>query len=100
MLYDPKTKPGVSNLLGILGACTGEDPERLADRYEQYGPLKNDTADAVVEMLDPIRTRLEELRADPAETARLLTLGATKASETAVPVMERVLASVGLLPRG
>src|SRR6478736_4795799 len=38
--YDPETKPGVSNLLSILGACTGEEPSVLADRYSRYGDLK------------------------------------------------------------
>ncbi|MEY4229199.1 MAG: tryptophanyl-tRNA synthetase, partial [Actinomycetota bacterium] len=37
--YDRAAKPGVSNLLEILSACTGESPEALADRYTQYGPL-------------------------------------------------------------
>src|SRR3546814_14105675 len=38
--FDPATKPGVSNLLSILAACTGDTPEALAGRYSQYGPLK------------------------------------------------------------
>jgi tryptophanyl-tRNA synthetase len=98
--WDPAGKPGVSNLLGILGAATGRDPESLADDYSQYGPLKGDTADAVVAMLEPIQQRFAELRGDPAETARLLRLGADKATEVAVPVLERATAAIGLLPRG
>ena len=42
--YDPKAKPGVSNLLSILGAATDRDPADLADNYSMYGPLKADTA--------------------------------------------------------
>jgi tryptophanyl-tRNA synthetase len=38
--YDWVKKPGVSNLLSILGATTEMDPEILAERYHQYGPLK------------------------------------------------------------
>ena len=52
-------KPGVSNLLSILAASTGESPEALADRYSQYGPLKEDTAAAVIELLRPIQERYE-----------------------------------------
>jgi len=98
--FDPVAKPGVSNLLSILGACTGREPEALAQEYSQYGPLKADTAEAVVDLLRPIQERFFLLRDDPAETARLLALGAAKASAIAVPVMDRVLAHVGLLPRG
>lgn len=97
--WDPTGKPGVSNLLGILGACTGRDPESLADDYQQYGPLKSDTADAVVSMLEPIQARLEELRSDPGETNRLLAQGADKARSVAAPVLERTLTSIGLQPR-
>ena len=98
--FDPVAKPGVSNLLSILGACTGREPGALAQEYSQYGPLKADTAEAVVDLLRPIQERFFLLRDDPAETARLLALGAAKASAIAVPVMDRVLAHVGLLPRG
>jgi tryptophanyl-tRNA synthetase len=97
--FDPAGKPGVTNLLSILGACTMRDPEALADDYEQYGPLKNDTADAVVELLRPIQERFTHLRDDQAETERLLRLGAEKATAVAEPVMARALAHIGLLPR-
>lgn len=97
--WDPAAKPGVSNLLGILGACTGRSPEELAGGYEQYGPLKADTAEAVVALLEPIQSRLGELRADPAETTRLLAGGAEKAREIAVPVLDRVVCNLGLQPR-
>ena len=68
--YDPAAKPGVSNLLSILAAATDGDPEALADRYEQYGPLKADTAAAVIELLRPIQARHAELVADPTALAR------------------------------
>jgi tryptophanyl-tRNA synthetase len=97
--FDPVGKPGVSNLLSILGACTGRDPVELAGQYPQYGPLKNDTAEAVVELLRPIQERFAVLRDDRAETERLLRLGADKAAAVAVPVLARALAHIGLLPR-
>src|SRR5690606_22334912 len=74
--YDPAAKPGVSNLLSILGAATGRSPEQVAEGYEQYGPLKADTAEAVVELIRPIQDRVAELRKDPAQTAALLGTGA------------------------
>jgi len=94
--YDPETKPGVSNLLSILAAATGGDPEALAERYQQYGPLKADTAEAVVELLRPVQQRFAELAADPAETARILALGADKARKTAATKMSLVRDRLGL----
>jgi tryptophanyl-tRNA synthetase len=96
--FDPEEKPGVSNLLSILAALTDKDPEALADGYQQYGPLKADTADAVLEALAPIQARFAELAADPAETARLLELGAAKARAIAAGTLARAQAAVGLLP--
>ncbi len=97
--FDPAAKPGVSNLLSILGACTGRNPEEAAAGYTQYGPLKADTAAAVLATLEPIQQRFAELAADPAETARLLAVGAGKAAALSTPVLARASEAIGLLPR-
>lgn len=96
--FDRATKPGVSNLLEILAVCRGTTPEALAPSYSQYGPLKNDTGEAVVELLAPIRTRYRELMNDQAELARLLHLGADKARRVASATLARAYANIGLLP--
>lgn len=95
--YDPAGKPGVSNLLSIFAAATDGDPEKLADGYTQYGQLKVDTAEAVIELLAPMQRRFTELQADPAETARLLALGADKARAIAATTLSRAKANIGLL---
>lgn len=95
--YDVVAKPGVSNLLSILSACTGEAPEALAGKYTQYGPLKADTAAAVIEVLTPVQTRFAEVRADEAELRRILSRGAEKAEAIAAVTMHRARAAVGLL---
>lgn len=94
--YDPDAKPGVSNLLSILAAATGGDPEALAAGYTQYGPLKADCAAAVIELLRPIQQRHAELMSDPAEVAGLLHQGATKAEAVASVVLERVHRNLGI----
>ena len=95
--YDVADKPGVSNLLSILGAATGQTPEAAAAGIERYGDLKAATADAVVEMLAPIQARYHELAADPAETSRLLALGADKARSVARATLDRARTNLGLL---
>jgi tryptophanyl-tRNA synthetase len=97
--YDVAAKPGVSNLLSILAACTGRTPQDLAGDYSQYGPLKADTAAAVVALLEPVQQRYAELSADPAHTARLLDQGADKAQKLAAATLARARAAMGLLPR-
>jgi tryptophanyl-tRNA synthetase len=93
--YDPAAKPGVSNLLSILAAATGGDPEALADRYHQYGPLKADTADALIALLEPVQARYTEL--DPTAIAEALQTGADKARAIAEVVMDRARDAIGLL---
>ncbi len=95
--YDVASRPGVANLLSILAAATGREPAAVAQGYSQFGPLKTDTAEAVVELLRPIQTRYRELAEDPAETQRLLTKGADKAGAKAAEVLARAKASIGLL---
>ncbi len=96
--YDPTAKPGVSNLLGILGTITGRSPESVAADYTRYGPLKADTADAVVELLVPVQVRYRELASDPGAVAKLLRTGADRANEVASATAARADAAIGLLP--
>jgi tryptophanyl-tRNA synthetase len=97
--WDPVAKPGVSNLLAILAACTGAEPKELADRYDQYGPLKADAAEAVVEALRPVQSRYAALAADPGTVEAILGAGAAKAEAVAEVTMTKVRDAVGLLPR-
>lgn len=96
--FDRIEKPGVSNLLEILAACTGDTPEALAGGYTQYGPLKNDAGEAVVELLRPIQARYHELIADRGELQSLLRKGAGKARLVASATLARAQAAVGMLP--
>ncbi|MFB8401770.1 tryptophan--tRNA ligase [Streptomyces sp. NPDC055912] len=98
--YDREGRLGVANLLDLLAASTGGNPEALAGVYETYGSLKKDTADAVVELLRPLRERHAELAADPGHVDQVLRDGAVRARETARPVVDRAYRAIGLLPAG
>jgi tryptophanyl-tRNA synthetase len=97
--YDPEEKPGISNLLEIMSVATGEEIPKLESRYDGggYGPFKNDVAEAVVDLLDPIRSRYEELRGDAAELQRMLGKGAEKAAETSAPTLEQMYERMGFV---
>ncbi len=96
--YDRAAKPGVSNLLDILAACTGGDPITLADGFTQYGALKTTTAEAVIALLEPVQTRYAQLMDDRAELARLLRIGAEKARTVASATHRRATEAIGFLP--
>ena len=97
--YDPEAKPGISNLLEIMSVATGEPIPELEARYDSggYGQFKSDVAEAVVTLLDPIRTRYEELRADEPELRALLARGADKARETSGPTLEQMYERMGFV---
>lgn len=96
--YDRERRPGVSNLLEILAACTDGNPESLAGVYHSYGALKKDTAEAVVEVLRPVQARHRELCADPAYVEGVLRDGAEKARAMARPTVDAAYRAIGLLP--
>jgi tryptophanyl-tRNA synthetase len=97
--YEPEQKPGISNLLEIMSVATGEPIPELEARYDSggYGPFKADVAEALIALLDPLRTRCEELRADEPELRALLDRGAEKARETAAPTLEQMYDRMGFV---
>jgi len=97
--YAPEQKPGISNLLEIMSVATGDPIPDLEARYDGggYGQFKADVAEAVVELLDPIRARYEELRADEAELRAMLARGADKARETSAPTLEQMYERMGFV---
>ncbi|MDX6513637.1 MAG: tryptophanyl-tRNA synthetase, partial [Gaiellaceae bacterium] len=62
-----------------------------------YGPFKSDVADAVVELLDPIRLRYEEFLSDPVQLERLLARGAEKARAESAPTLESMYERMGFV---
>ncbi|MFE9098355.1 tryptophan--tRNA ligase [Streptomyces sp. NPDC007264] len=100
VVYDREARPGVANLLEILAACEGGDPETLGAAYASYGALKKDTAEAVVEVLRPLRQRHKELCADPGHVDGVLRAGARRARDMARPRVDEAYRAIGLLPAG
>jgi tryptophanyl-tRNA synthetase len=97
--HDPEEKAGISNLIEIMSVATGESFDAIGARYDGqgYGSFKADVAEAVVELLDPIRRRYQELRADEGELLRLLTVGAEKAAAESAPTLETMYERMGFV---
>ncbi|SHN16903.1 tryptophan--tRNA ligase [Actinacidiphila paucisporea] len=100
--YDRQARPGLANLLEILASCTGKEPAALAAAYDAggqgFGVLKRDTAEAVVELLRPLRARHAELSADPGHVDAVLREGAARARALARPTVDAAYRAIGLLP--
>lgn len=93
-------KPGITNLLTIFAAVSGESVAALEERYDGrgYGEFKADVAAAVVEHFAPARRRYMELLAQPGEVSAALARGAARARVVAEETMAAVRQAVGFLP--
>ena len=91
-------RPEAKNLVGIYAAVTGESVEQVLARFagRGFGAFKPALAEIVVQLIAPIRQRLEDLRRDPAELDRILSEGAARADEIGAPVLARAKSAVGL----
>ncbi|HLG28130.1 MAG TPA: tryptophan--tRNA ligase, partial [Paenisporosarcina sp.] len=95
--YDVDNKPGVSNLLTIEAALTGDSVEALVAKYKGvgYGDFKASVAHAVIEHLKPIQERYEALLASE-ELDTILDEGALKAQAVASKTLKKMENAMGL----
>ncbi|MFG1815971.1 tryptophan--tRNA ligase [Kribbella sp. NPDC049174] len=94
--HDEAAKPGVTNLLEILAACTDGDPVALAASYSSYGELKQDVADAVLAVIEPLQKEYARLATDPGAIDDLLAQGRDRAIEASRPRFEAAVRAMGL----
>ena len=88
--YDPEAKPGLSNLLELLAVATDRSPaEVAASLHRGTATSRHDVAEALVELLRPVRERRAALAADPGGVAALLSKGADKARAIASATYRR-----------
>jgi tryptophanyl-tRNA synthetase len=96
--FDEKLKPGISNLLTIHSALSGQSVSDLENEFsgKGYGDFKTAVAEVVIAKLEPIGKRTKELMGDPAELSRVLSNGAQKANEVASTTLKAAYSAIGL----
>jgi tryptophanyl-tRNA synthetase len=96
---DPE-KPGITNLIDILAVARGISQDEVERQFEGagYGDFKKAVAEAVVELLAPVRERYAELRPDEAALEAVLAAGAEKARALAAPTLADVRERMGYGP--
>ena len=92
-------QPGVSNLLTIYSAMKKISIEEAEKAFEGcgYGDLKVKTAEAVIEVLSPVRKKLVELKSNRKYLEQVMKDGALKAKHLAQKKLEKVYKKVGLV---
>lgn len=96
--YDRAAKPGLANLLELLAAATDRTPQEVAAGYTRYGDLKSDVAEALSELLRPVRERRAELEGESTYVDEVLAEGAAKAHAVAARTYAAAADAMGLLP--
>ncbi|KAG2817691.1 hypothetical protein PC116_g20823 [Phytophthora cactorum] len=96
--YDREERPGVSNLLDIASAVTGQSVAQLEAHYADHGTgaFKDSVADAVIAKVCPIGERIKQYEADHEYIDKVLADGAAQASELAAVTMQDVKEVMGL----
>ena len=99
--FDPENKPGVSNLLSILSALTGETIDSLAESFADkgYGDLKSAVTDATIETLVPIQTSFNQYMADKAYLESVYRTGAERASRIAERTLAKLMKKIGFIAK-
>lgn len=95
--YDPVNKPGISNLLVILSACTNKSIDALENELigSNYADFKKIVANAIINTLEPIQKKYYEyLNSDTLD--EILNNGRDKANYVANKMIRKVYHKMGL----
>jgi len=97
--FDRDAKPGVANLMTLLGAFGGSSIADIERDFagKGYGDLKGAVAEAFAAFAEPLQARVAEYLADPAELDRLLAVGSRRAAEAAGTTLHTVYDRLGFL---
>ncbi|MEG2252212.1 MAG: tryptophan--tRNA ligase, partial [Clostridia bacterium] len=100
--FDPEHKPGVSNLLSIIAALTGQSVEKAAEDLNGlgYGALKDRVTDCVIQTLEPLQAEHRRLMADKAYLQGVLDDNAQRADHLAQRTLSKVKRKVGFAEHG
>jgi len=95
--YDPENKPGISNLLTIYASLKNISIEETVFHFKDYnyGNLKKEVADTVVEKLTIIQTKYNEI-INSDELDKILDEGKNKTIAIAKKKYEEVINKIGL----
>ncbi|KAL5221366.1 hypothetical protein ABZP36_026079 [Zizania latifolia] len=99
--FDNPERPECSNLLSIYQIITGKTKEEVISECQDmnWGTFKTTLTDALIDHLQPIQVRYEEIMSDPGYLDNVLLEGAGKATEIADITLNNVYQAMGFLRR-
>ncbi|MCX6791022.1 MAG: tryptophan--tRNA ligase [Candidatus Gribaldobacteria bacterium] len=96
--YNPKEKPGISNLLTIYSSFSNQSIKDLEKEFtdQSYQLFKQKLADLLIETLEPFRAQKAKLESNPSQLNEILTDGANHARAIAQDTIQKARSAMGL----
>lgn len=97
--YNPKKKPGISNLLTIYSLFSSRPVKDLEKDFKgiKYAPFKESLAELLIKSLEPFRKKRKELLLREVYVQEILRQGAKRARVTAESTIKEVKEKIGLI---
>jgi tryptophanyl-tRNA synthetase len=97
--YNPKAKPGISNLLTIYSLFSGKSIKELEKKFKSkgYAEFKKSLTELLVNSLEPFRRKRKELLSREVYVKEILNAGAKRAKTIAQSTLEDAKKKMGLI---
>ena len=97
--FDPIKKAGVSNLLTILSAYSDTPIDDLVTSFagRMYGDLKKQTAEAVLNFVEPFQAKVDAFMSDTSELEKMMRTSSVRAREIASKTLADVHDKLGFV---
>jgi tryptophanyl-tRNA synthetase len=96
--YDPKKKPGISNLLTIYSLLSGKTIKEIEKKFKNkgYADFKKSLAELIINSLEPFRRKRKELLAREVYVKEILNQGTKRAQVMAQSTIQEARKKMGL----
>ena len=98
IIYNPQTKPGISNLLDIYSAISGKEIHDITKEFasQTYSEFKNQLAEVISAHFTTFREKKKKLLASEKKMKNILSAGSKKAAKIANKKIEEVKKKIGV----
>lgn len=97
--YDIENKPGVSNLMTIYSLMKEKSFNEIEEEFKDkgYGDFKMAVADSIIDKLEPVQKKYNELMSNPKQLKAIYEKGDKKAKEKTEKLLKEVYKKIGLI---
>ena len=100
-LKESESRLEVNNLLNIYSACAHMKKEEVISKYasKEISLFKNDLTEVIINVVEPISIKTNQLLTDKEHLDNILSIGASKAKDIACKTIMKVYDKVGMIKK-